>query len=656
MQKEEDLMLAKKFIGNVKRQLNVCDKYVELDLNLLVVEEPKLYELFVNNPLEIKILLKEAIESFTLEEKELRLSNLLKCTKINTIRTKKDMGKFVSIKGIIKRTTKVIPRTIEIKYECSSCGTIVSIPQTQKKQKVPFRCSSCKRSNLFKMVSEEIIDIQEINLEETPEELKGEQPQQIRVLLSGELVDGNFSGRLQPGRRIEVMGIIQKLPPFMTQKDENLNLSEFMIDANNLISTDEEEEMEITEEDIEKIKEISIDNPLGKLSLSLATEVYGNEIVKKAIILQAVKGVPKKRTSGGLTRADIHILLCGDPGVAKSVMLQATLSKTPKARIVVGTKTSRVGIGAMVFKDELTNSWALESGALPLANGSTLMIDEIDKMHKENLSELLEPMSLGTISVNKAGISAVLPAKTSILASGNPIQGSFDLEQPISKQLDIPSPILNRFDLIFILLDRRDEEFDTDSLKHVLESQKPREEPEIDIKLFKKYITYCRKLTPSFGEDLHEEMINFYRKVRMMSSSEDNKGLPINLRNMEGIIRLSEAHAKIRLSEAVEKEDLKVAMEIFMHCLKQVGLDSETGLIDTSRVTEKVPKSKRGKLEKLLDIIESLSRETPEVPYLELLEEAEKAEIKKWEVSTFLEQLKKESQIFEPKRGYFSLQ
>jgi replicative DNA helicase Mcm len=370
-----------------------------------------------------------------------------------------------------------------------------------------------------------------------------------------------------------------------------------------------------------------------------------------------VKGVGKERSDGSHTQEDIHILITGDVGIAKSVSLKATAARTPRAKMVVGTKTSKVGLGAMAVKDELTNTWSLEIGALVLANGSTLCLDELDKMYPEHLSELLEPMSGSTVTINKAGISATLPASTSILASANPKMGNYDLNQSLAQQINLPTPILNRFDLIFILIDRPNEKFDSKAVEHIFKSYKEKMEPEVPLSLFKKYITYCRKLKPILDDSLVSDVQSFYVELRAKSKGNpDMKTIPVNLRNMEAVVKLAEAHAKLRLSDKVEVLDLNVAKEIFMFCVNQLVKDKETGMYDFSRMNERIPMSKRGKLDRFLELLHSLMGNIEEeTKYGTIVEEAEKISISEWDTKIFLEELKKEIKIYEPRRGFYKL-
>jgi replicative DNA helicase Mcm len=638
----------------IKKEIITSNGIATIDVSKIKELDGKLYEHVINHPEESTIYIRGALESLFLKSFKIKFINISNEVQINKIRVS-DENKLVSIKGLIKLTTKIIPLTDLIKFECRECGNIISIIQEKKRKRNPRKCS-CGNEDFFSVILEHKKDIQELSVEESQDNLSGEPPRQVRVYLEEELTEKNFSGKLQPGRNIEIIGIIKKMPIFMTQKDMDLNVSEFILHANNIINIEGEEDLAISEEDEKQIKEIACNDPLNKLAKNLVPEVYGNEIVKKAIILQMVKGVALERSDGSMTRDDIHILLIGDPGVAKSVTLKSTSIRCPKSRMVVGTKTSRVGLGAMCQKDELTNTWALVCGSLVLCSGSLLMLDEMDKLPEESIDELLEPMSSGTSTINRAGIFASLPAQTSILASANPIHGSFNVDQPLAKQIDLPSPILNRFDLIFVLLDKPDQDFDTKAIKHIFESYKGKTKIDISIDLFKKYIIYARRIKPVLDDIIGEKVVEFYNQLRQQSELGDKKGLPINLRNIEALKRLSEANAKLRLSNRVEEQDFNVARDIFMYCLKQIGYDEKLGIYDTSRITEKIPTSRRGKVQVFLRMLYELEQRLGKfIPMEEIKARIKEKGIEEWELEEITEELKKSGNLFEPKPGTLQL-
>lgn len=652
---------------------------LELDCEKLKEYNVEFYEDLLNNPEEFidlaKKYIKETLEVFperrnkkgelleasTLPENILnfKITNLKNKLPISNIQHE-NLNKLYCFSGIIKRLTKRLPRTKSITFECFSCGTQIRLQQSTKKISKPKKCSCGEKKDVgFKEIKKEKENIQELILEEMPEEMGLKQPQQIRVYLEGELTSPNFSSKLQPGKRIEIIGIIRETFKFMKKSDTDENINEFILQAVNLNSLEEEDDEAMSEQDLDEIKRISYGEPLEILSKNLAPSVYGHDLIKKAIVLQLVKSVKKQRGDGTFVRGDIHLLLVGDPGMAKSHILKATILRCPRARYVSGTRSSTVGLTSMVKKDELTGTFSLEAGVIVLANGSLLCIDEMEKIEKDKLAGLYEPLETQTVSVNKAGISASLKAETSVLAAANPTRGKFDMQSSLASQIDLPPPLLNRFDLIFIIIDKENTKEDEESVDHLFDTYCDGENCSslsIDCNLFKKYIAYARKVKPKIRKELVEEIKKFYNKFRKLSfNTKGTAGIPINLRNVEALIRLSTAHAKLRLSEYVEMEDLKVAKEIFGESLKQIGFDEE-GVLDMSNFYEKVPYTKRGKMEYVLTLIETLTQEMGNlIPSEEIEPVLLKKDYKKWEIYNFLEQLKREGKIFEPRRGYYQL-
>jgi len=655
MIKEELENELKKVIEVIKKNIKLKEDTAEIDLYSILEINHEIYEDILNEPERLIPLIEEALKNIFLKDFKAKLNNINNSIEISKIRVN-NLDKLISVKGILKRVTKVIPRTVSIEFQCMNCGSTVTVIQNKKVIKKPMNRCVCGSMNKFEINKNNNKDIQEVTLEEIHENLEGKQPQQIRVYLEGNLTDSSLTSKLQPGKKVEIIGIIKRLPAFMSSKDDDSNISEYMINTNNLVLLEAEDDTNINDEDERLIKEIASNNPLEYLASNLVPEVYGNDIVKKAIVLQMVKGVPKDRTDGTKTQSDIHILLSGDVGISKSVTLKAVAKRTPRARMITGTKTSKTSLSAMAIKDELLGVWCLESGPIVMANGSTVCIDELDKLHKEHLSDLLEPMSAGIVTISKAGINAVLPARTSILAAANPIHGNYDLNQPLAKQIDLPTPIINRFDLIFILLDKPNEKFDGEVIDHIFKAYKQQIKSGMSNELFKKYITYCRKLKPQLSDDIIEPIKTFYVNLRKRSERDGSKGIPVNLRGIEGLIKLAEANAKIRLSEIVERQDLEVAKEILLFCLAQIGFDDETGIYDMSRITEKVPFSKKGKVNAFWKIIKELyERIGKNLNYSDIIYEAKKIGIDKWDCDNYIEELKVDMKIIEPEKGIYRI-
>ena len=297
-----------------------------------------------------------------------------------------------------------------------------------------------------------------------------------------------------------------------------------------------------------------------------------------------------------------------------------------------------------------------------LANGIIVhnCIDEIDKLGEDDRNALHTPMESGIVPINKADIHTNLKSDCSILAVSNPKFGMFELgdsNNPLSKQINLPPPLLSRFDLIFVMIDKMDEKIDR-KIVDTIYSKRETTDGLIPVPLFRKYITYAKKLKPKLLEANKHVLANFYSDVRKKSLSKDSKmrGMPITPRHLEGIMRLAEASAKIRLSETVDEEDLKLVQKLFYDSLLKLGMDEGLGVLDYALIGAGVPVSKRKKIDIIRRIISQIAtRLGTNVPYEEIKKEADKLRIPKLDLDDSLLDLKKENEIFEPTRGYYQL-
>ena len=313
---------------------------------------------------------------------------------------------------------------------------------------------------------------------------------------------------------------------------------------------------------------------------------------------------------------------------------------------------------ASVLRDEFLKGWALEAGAIVLANQGAAALDELDKLSQEDTAALHEAMELQTITISKANIQATLRAETTILAAANPKFGRFDPYQPIAAQIAMPPTLINRFDLIFPVRDLPSKDKDDAIATHILELQrKPQDiKHEIPLDLLKKYISYARqKIHPILTEAALKEIKDFYVNLRNMEISSDTgiKPIPITARQLEALVRLAEASAKVRLSQTVTKADAKRAINILKHCLIAVGFDYETKTFDIDRISTGIPASQRSKIVIVREIIDDFTNSgIKTIPIDEIVAEAAEKGIREDQVEEIIDKLKKEGIIFEPKRGF----
>ena len=397
--KHDELILeAKNFFDAYKKEIGKStrtgERIVKVPFPLLSEFSPTLSENLLDSPEETLSILETALEeSGLIKGPRVRLSDLSKnaYSKIREIRAK-HLDKLLWIEGIVRQASDVRPQVVNAKFECPNCGAILSVLQIDKKFREPSRCT-CGWKSSFKVISKEMVDAQRLVIEESPDALEGgEQPRRINVFLQEDLVEPKMEERTTPGSKIRIYGVLKEVPvPLPTGVSTRYDIA---IEANNLIPMEESfEELETTEEDIKQILELAADPKVYKrLSQSIAPSVYGYDHIKESILLQLFGGVKKTKSDGGSTRGDMHVLLVGDPGVAKSVMLKFTSIIAPKGRYVSGKSATAAGLTAAVVKDEFLRGWSLEAGAMVLSNKGTVCIDEIEKMEEHDRSAMHEAM------------------------------------------------------------------------------------------------------------------------------------------------------------------------------------------------------------------------------------------------------------------------
>jgi replicative DNA helicase Mcm len=398
--KQEELILeAKTFIDSYKKELksSLRDEHnvIYIDFMEIAEESPALSEEIVKNPEEALRILELAIEEMGLSNNvRARLSNLPKSNEvlIRNIRAK-HLNELIVIEGIIRQSSDVRPQVVNAKFECPSCGTVIAVLQMEKKFREPSRCS-CGRRGGFKLISKEMVDTQRLIIEEAPDMLSGgEQPKRIDVFVKEDLVDPKMEERTTPGSRAKVIGVLKEVPVPLPSGGLSTRF-QLAIEVNNIIPMEETfEELDISEEDEIQIKELAADPfVFEKLKESIAPSVWGYKEIKESLLLQLFGGVQKEKSDGQKSRGDIHIMMIGDPGVAKSVILNFIANISPKGRYVVGKSTSGAGLTASVVKDEFLRGWSLEAGAMVLANKGIVCIDELEKMDQTDQSAMHEAM------------------------------------------------------------------------------------------------------------------------------------------------------------------------------------------------------------------------------------------------------------------------
>ncbi|MBR9683712.1 minichromosome maintenance protein MCM [Candidatus Woesearchaeota archaeon] len=639
-------------------------EFLLLDFFELAKISPELAEELLENPEEILKAGELAINEFDLPKKigkfYIRFHNLPESQKIliNEIRSK-HLNTFLWMEGVVRQKSNVRPHVITAKFECPSCGNILTVLQFEKKFREPSRCG-CGRKGKFKELSKELIDGQGLVLEEATEDLDGGmQPKRMNVFLKNDLVSPITDKKTSPGSKIRVMGWVTEVPIDLKSGGKSTKF-DLMIEANYIEPVEEDfGSTELTEEELKDIHDLSKDPKIyTKLIKSIAPSIFGYDKIKESLILQLVGGTKKERSDGTVTRGDMHILLIGDPGAGKSQLLKRLTVVAPKGRYVSGKGVSGAGLTASVVRDEFLGGWSLEAGALVLANKGFCMIDELDKMDKEDRAAMHEALEGQTVSISKANIQATLRAETTVLAAANPKFGRFDPYRTVAEQINLPPTLINRFDLIFPIKDLPDVKKDGRMADHILNLHRKPDDITVDIKtkLLKKYIAYARqKIKPALTDGALKEIKEYYIKMRSSGQSEESgiKSIPITARQLEALIRLAEASAKVRLSDKVTKKDAQRAIDLIDFCLSQVAKDMETGIIDIDRISSGIPAKERSKISVVREIIDVLEGEFGKViPMENVVERAEEKGMKAIDVEDIIEKLRRSGDLFEPRPNF----
>ena len=571
------------------------------------------------------------------------------------------INKLISVEGIVTRMTPVKQQLVVARFKCRECGEEIEEPQTGRGLKVPIVCPVCqaqgKKRSSFDLVLErsKYIDWQKFVLQEKPEELPpGQLPRSLEVILKEDLVD-----IVRPGDRVTVTGVLAIAEDKAIRKDQPPIFYTYM-NANYVeVASKENIDVEITPEDELKILELAKRKDIRELIVnSIAPSIYGYKEIKKAVALLLFGGVPKIYPDGVRVRGDIHVLLVGDPGTAKSQILRYASSIAPRGIYTTGKGSTAAGLTAAVIREKRTGDFYLEAGALVLADGGVACIDEFDKMDPRDRVSIHEAMEQQTISIAKAGIVATLNARASILAAANPAFGRYILERSVVENIDLPVTILSRFDLIFVITDRPDKEEDRKLAEYVLDFHRYKYvdafENTIPPEVLKKYIAYARQhVKPRLSEEAKKKLVEFY--VDMRSRSEDpSNPITITPRQLEALVRLAEAHAKMALSNVVTVEDAEAAIELMLYMLRKVGMDVKTKAIDIDIIMTGQPKSKRDKILKIIDIITDMIKENNNEPVKkeDVIQRAIALGFERHFVEKVIEKLQDSGELLEPKPGY----
>lgn len=783
-----------------------------------------------------------------LDKAHVRIAELPRHYKTRELRSD-HIGKLLAIEGLVRTATEVRPKIVSAAFQCQRCGYTFFKEQTGTKfedQNLKCQNQACDRGGPFKLVltKSKFVDAQKIRVQESPEDLRGgEQPQTLDVELEDDL-----AGRIFPGDRVIVNGILKSYQRSNPQQGKSTYFDLFHKGISIEMKEQEFEEIEIDPEDEKMILEMSRDPEMyEKIKRSIAPSIFGYDDVKEALALQLVSGFEKRLPDGARIRGDIHILLVGDPGIAKSQLLRYMTKISPRGIYTSGKSSTSAGLTATAVKDELGDGrWTIEAGALVLADKGIAAVDEMDKMDNEDKSALHEAMEQqsyhpfteiqlsdglkvqigefvdslmkarceeiihgvdceilpltgeakvhstdfnrvfelpvnrvsrhlspdlfvkikysndreilvtpehpvyivkdgiacmpacevtvgdtspalldnskeierlevaevgvvpnegesfakyvydltiepthtfisqglvlhNTISVAKAGVMATLKSRCSLLAAANPKLGRFDKYEPIAPQINLTPALMSRFDLIFVLTDDPDTNRDSRIAEHILKSNYAGElatqiswnpdisqedidsamvviKPEIEPEMLRKYVAYARKTVfPTLTDEAKEYFGKYYVSLRTQGQ-DSNKPVPVTARQLEALIRLGEASARLRLSNKVTLDDAKRVIKILEACLKKVGVDPDTGFLDADIIATGMTKSTRDRTKSVMDIIRDISKEQQgPAPRDAVLDRAEAIGIDRAKAEDIIDRMRRDGSLFEPRSGMLRL-
>jgi len=751
----------------------------------------------------------------------------------------KHLNRLIAVEGLVRKATEVRPRTTKAMFQCARCGVEILEPQNGLNFREPMEChkdqGGCEKNasqTKFNLVPEGSVytDTQKIEVQESPEGLRGgAQPERLTAFAEDDL-----AGIISPGDRITVNGILRSVQKGGRDKstlfDINLDLQSMEFQEH------EYDEVTITAEDEALILEESRSPELfDNIIKSISPTIYGMEMEKEAIAMQLFGGSPKIMDDGTKIRGDLHILLIGDPGVAKSQLLRYMSELSPRGIYASGKSASAAGLcvhgdtvlisdrGDITIEDyvegvmddpqeyragiwtqaadglktlamtsnsamrsfpvkavwkietppflvelvthegqsilltpetklmarkghridwfeasalcsgdatimynqdtevlspihwgeivsarnveedlpqyvydltvEPTHSfvgngfvvhntaaavkddfgdgrWTLEAGALVLADKGLACIDELDKMTTQDRSSLHEAMESQRISVAKAGITATLQCRCSLLAAANPKYGRFEEFSVIADQIDLPPALMSRFDMIFVLTDKPDSVKDRNITEHILKAHRrgqvrcyeDRDEvkgidcegimhdtddirPIYGKEFLRKYVAYSKRITPVLSNEASKVIEDYYLDIRKMGEGADSS-VPITARQLEAFVRLSEASARARLSREAGKEDADRAVRIVKHYLEKIA-GTQSGVFDIDKVATGVSKSQRSSINAVRDIFRTYSQESG-VTVEELTLHAEKEGIPSPELDDIIRKMKNSGEVFQP--------
>ena len=663
------------YVEQIDQMMSKHSKYIVVDYNDLVLF-PIIESHFNKDPDQIldafsraiKEILKERFPDYAEKIKHdirARIANFPVQRSLRQINSE-IITKMTSVSGMVVRSSEVKPLAKEVTYKCldKHISKFTLLDGMSLNASVKCQTPNCKHTTLAIIPkASRFIDFQILRLQELPEDLPpGQLPHYVNVSIKQDLVD-----YARPGDRIVLTGIVRIEQERISgvSKSESA-LYRLRMDGNNVefiggkgIKSSRRTEREEISPDEEKIVKSLAKNPdiYDRLIASFAPHIKGHALFKEAILLLIVGSTQRVLTDGTKIRGDINVFLVGDPGTAKSEMLKFCARIAPRGLYTSGRGSTAAGLTAAVVKDA-SGIFMLEAGAVVLGDQGLVCIDEFDKMRPEDRSALHEVMEQQSASIAKGGIVATLNARTSILAAANPMFGKYDIFKNIYENVNLPIPLLTRFDLVFIVRDIPSQEKDRNIAQHII-SQHGFSGTDttslIDIDILTKYLSYAKRGEPALTKEAENLIMEFYLKMRNISGDDKENMITITPRQLEGLIRLATARARLLLKNKVEGEDADRAIYLFNEMLKNSGTDVNTGKVDIG-VLQGRPKSEVSKLQMFMEILRTLEGEpkssVPEQGFVDELVKSDK--FSEEEARNYIRRMIRDASIYESKPGHYN--